>query len=74
MNTAGIGTYVVNETSVHKSKLGEVVSSVSMTIDQGFATTFDAHVLAGYRFLMRYYTPVSVTKRPSFYFLMDTSL
>lgn len=26
-------------------------------IDQGLATTFDAHVIAGYRFLMRYYGP-----------------
>ncbi|KAM0740102.1 hypothetical protein ACQRIT_005286 [Beauveria bassiana] len=53
---AGIGTYDVNETSVNKSWLGEMRSSISQTIDQGFATTFDAHVMAGYRFLMRYYT------------------
>lgn len=30
-------------------------SSLSQTIDQGIGTTFDAHVMAGYRFLMRYY-------------------
>ena len=28
---------------------------MASTVDEGFATTFDAHVIAGYRFLMRYY-------------------
>ncbi|KAM0344807.1 hypothetical protein ACHAPU_007185 [Fusarium lateritium] len=51
----GIGTYDVNETSVNKTYLGEVRSKVSKAIDEGFGTTFDAHVMAGYRFLMRYY-------------------
>ncbi|KAI8623542.1 hypothetical protein F5Y19DRAFT_371434 [Xylariaceae sp. FL1651] len=51
----GIGTYDINETSVNKSWLGELKSSVAMTIDQGIGNTFDAHVMAGYRFLMRYY-------------------
>ncbi|CAM1509631.1 Fc.00g033700.m01.CDS01 [Cosmosporella sp. VM-42] len=51
----GIGTYDINETSVNKSFLGSVSNSVSQTLDQGFGTTFDAHVMAGYRFLMRYY-------------------
>ncbi|KAH7196504.1 uncharacterized protein B0J16DRAFT_365829 [Fusarium flagelliforme] len=53
----GIGTYDVNETSAQKTKLGEIRSSISKTIDQGFGTTFDAHIMAGYRFLMRYYEP-----------------
>ncbi|KAL6918995.1 hypothetical protein ACHAPO_009268 [Fusarium lateritium] len=53
----GIGTYDVNESSIHKSTLGEVKSKVSKVIDQGFGTTFDAHIMAGYRFLMRYYEP-----------------
>ncbi|KAJ3534010.1 hypothetical protein NM208_g7724 [Fusarium decemcellulare] len=51
----GIGTYDVNETSINKGKLGEFRSKISKSIDQGFGTTFDAHVMAGYRFLMRYY-------------------
>lgn len=55
---AGIGTYGVNETSVNKTWIGEVRSSVSQSLDQGFGTTFDAHVMAGYRFLMRYYVSV----------------
>lgn len=29
--------------------------SVSKTIDQGVGTTFDSHVIAAYRFIMRYY-------------------
>ena len=56
---AGIGTYDINESSIHKTKLGEVKSKVSKAIDKGFGTTFDAHVIAGYRFLMRYYEDVS---------------
>ena len=55
---AGIGTYDVNETSINKTLLGEMRSSISKTIDQGFGTTFDAHIMAGYRFLMRYYETV----------------
>ncbi|TDZ33348.1 Uncharacterized protein C8035_v010879 [Colletotrichum spinosum] len=51
----GIGTYDVNETSIQKSRLGEIKSKVTRAIDQGFGTTFDSHVVAGYRFLMRYY-------------------
>ncbi|KAM0232677.1 hypothetical protein ACHAP5_010653 [Fusarium lateritium] len=53
----GIGTYDINEQSVNKTYLGEFTSSIAQTIDQGFGTTFDAHVIAGYRFLMRYYEP-----------------
>ncbi|RGP77591.1 short chain dehydrogenase reductase family [Fusarium longipes] len=53
----GIGTYDVNESSVNKTALGEIRSAISKTIDQGFGTTFDAHIMAGYRFLMRYYEP-----------------
>ncbi|KAI2623300.1 hypothetical protein GGR54DRAFT_46782 [Hypoxylon sp. NC1633] len=51
----GIGTYDINEKSVNKTWFGEMQSSLSQTLDQGLGTTFDAHVMAGYRFLMRYY-------------------
>ncbi|KAI1196470.1 hypothetical protein F5X97DRAFT_208716 [Nemania serpens] len=51
----GIGTYDINEKSVNKSWLGELNSSIAMTVDQGFGNTFDAHVMAGYRFLMKFY-------------------
>ncbi|KAF4444958.1 hypothetical protein FACUT_295 [Fusarium acutatum] len=53
----GIGTYDVNENSIYKTPIGEVRSRVSKAIDSGFGTTFDAHIMAGYRFLMRYYEP-----------------
>ena len=33
-------------------------STISQTIDQAIGTTFDAHLMAGYRFLMRYYDSV----------------
>ncbi|KAL1858166.1 hypothetical protein Daus18300_010047 [Diaporthe australafricana] len=51
----GIGTYDINDESVNKSFFGQIKSSISQTIDQGVGTTFDSHVMAGYRFLMRYY-------------------
>ncbi|KAI0397217.1 hypothetical protein F5Y17DRAFT_455371 [Xylariaceae sp. FL0594] len=51
----GIGTYDINERSVNKTWLGEMKSSIAMTIDQGIGNTFDAHVMSGYRFLMKYY-------------------
>jgi hypothetical protein len=63
--SAGIGTYSINETTVNKTFIGDIQSSVSQTIDQGIGTTFDAHVMAGYRFLMRYYDAVSWKPPPS---------
>ncbi|KAI2620828.1 hypothetical protein GGS21DRAFT_536449 [Xylaria nigripes] len=51
----GIGTYDINETSINKSVLGELHSRIAMTIDEGIGNTFDAHVKAGYRFLMQFY-------------------
>ncbi|KAK5700279.1 hypothetical protein LTS12_028431, partial [Elasticomyces elasticus] len=53
----GVGTYDINEKSVNKTWLGEIRSSVSQTLDQAIGTTFDHHVMAGYRFLMRYHKP-----------------
>src|SRR5437764_9951984 len=53
---AGIGTYPA-QGSVNASWWGKLKRSVSQIIDQAFATTFDSHVIAGYRFLMRYYGP-----------------
>lgn len=43
---------------MHKSYWGEMCNTVSQTVDQGLGTTFDAHVMAGYRFLMRFYDSV----------------
>ncbi|KAK5651914.1 hypothetical protein OQA88_11573 [Cercophora sp. LCS_1] len=52
----GIGTYDVNATSVDQTWMERIKSSIGQTMDQGFGAGFDAHVLAGYRFLMRYYS------------------
>lgn len=57
--TAGIGTGDINATSVDQTWMESISSSISQTLDQGFGAGFDAHVLAGYRFLMRYYNSVS---------------
>jgi hypothetical protein len=54
-DTAGIGTYTADGGSINKSRWGRFKSNISSTMDQMFGTTFDAHVIAGYRFLMRYY-------------------
>jgi uncharacterized protein (DUF2235 family) len=53
---AGIGTYSADG-SVNASWRGKLKRSIRQMIDEGFATTFDSHVMAGYRFLMRYYGP-----------------
>jgi hypothetical protein len=55
--TAGIGTYTSDGKAVSSSLLGKLQSSVSKTIDEGLATSFESHVCSGYRFLMRYYKP-----------------
>ena len=52
--TAGIGTYTA-EGSVNQNLFGRIKTSITETVDAGLATSFDAHVIAGYRFLMRYY-------------------
>ncbi|KAL1792987.1 hypothetical protein ACET3X_009494 [Alternaria dauci] len=51
----GIGTYHTNGGPINKGFFGNIKSNISKSIDSGFATTFDAHVIAGYRFVMRYY-------------------
>ncbi|MCJ1387117.1 hypothetical protein MMC17_010246 [Xylographa soralifera] len=51
----GIGTYDIGGGSINKSFFGNIKANISRTIDSGFGTTFDAHVIAGYRFLMKFY-------------------
>lgn len=51
----GIGTYTADG-SVNRNFIKRTGAYISQTIDSGLATTFDQHVMAGYRFLMRYYT------------------
>lgn len=51
---AGIGTYTAGG-AVNLSFFGRIKKSISQTIDSGVAISFETHVIAGYRFLMRYY-------------------
>ncbi|RYP23434.1 hypothetical protein DL765_001139 [Monosporascus sp. GIB2] len=51
----GIGTYDVNGGSVNKGFIGSIRSSITRTLDSGFGTSFDHHVMAGYKFLMNHY-------------------
>ena len=37
--------------------IGNFKSSITKAIDSGIATSFDAHVMAGYKFLMNYHEP-----------------
>ncbi|KAF2124265.1 hypothetical protein P153DRAFT_435442 [Dothidotthia symphoricarpi CBS 119687] len=53
----GIGTYDISGGSLNKNMLGNVVSGISKSIDSGLATSFDVHVMSGYRFLMNHYEP-----------------
>ena len=52
---AGIGTYSAGEESLNQGPWGRFKRSISQSIDEGVGTTFDSHVIAGYRFIMRYY-------------------
>ncbi|KAK4185631.1 hypothetical protein QBC35DRAFT_503211 [Podospora australis] len=52
----GIGTYDPESTTVDKSWLETTRDGIASAMDQGFGSGFDHHVLAGYRFLMRYYS------------------
>ncbi|KAH8587871.1 hypothetical protein B0O99DRAFT_731593 [Bisporella sp. PMI_857] len=51
----GIGTYSEGRHSKPQSYLAALLSKISAAVDQGVGTSFVDHVVAGYRFLMRYY-------------------
>lgn len=55
----GIGTYVTkaNGSMTRTSRLERFQSWYAKAKDSAIGTSFDLHVMAGYRFLMRYYTP-----------------
>ena len=52
---AGIGTYSTDNTSLNLGLWGRIKRWWAETLDEGVGTTFDQHVIAGYRFAMRYY-------------------
>ncbi|KAI4240994.1 MAG: hypothetical protein LQ352_007523 [Teloschistes flavicans] len=51
----GIGTYTTGDDSVNAGLFGRIQRWWAQTIDLGLGTSFDHHVIAGYRFVMRYY-------------------
>ncbi|KAF2178493.1 hypothetical protein K469DRAFT_327818 [Zopfia rhizophila CBS 207.26] len=53
----GIGTYVVAKSLSHTSRIDRLKSWYAKAKDSAVGTSFDAHVMGGYRFLMRYYIP-----------------
>lgn len=52
----GIGTYVEASSLSEKSRVGKIKSWYKKAKDQAVGTSFGEHVMAGYKFLMRYYT------------------
>lgn len=56
-STAGIGTFNTDSSGTGIGWLGRIKSSIGQTIDQAIGTTFEYHVAAGYKFLMRFYSP-----------------
>ncbi|CAK3893588.1 Hypothetical predicted protein [Lecanosticta acicola] len=51
----GIGTYVESSSLSRKSHIGRIKSWYAKAKDQAIGTSFGEHVMAGYKFLMRYY-------------------
>ncbi|KAF3763418.1 hypothetical protein M406DRAFT_323161, partial [Cryphonectria parasitica EP155] len=53
----GIGTYVVSNSLTHTSRRARIKSWYMKAKDSAVGTSFDHHVVGGYRFLMRFYCP-----------------
>ncbi|KAI1749545.1 hypothetical protein F4782DRAFT_533346 [Xylaria castorea] len=53
----GIGTYVVSTSLSHTSMSARVKSWYLKAKDSAVGSSFDQHVVGGYRFLMRFYNP-----------------
>lgn len=53
----GIGTYVSSNSLGSKGRLEKIKSSYKKAKDAALGSSFDEHVLGGYKFLMRYYAP-----------------
>lgn len=56
-STAGIGTYVVSGSLTHTGVRARVNSWYTKAKDSAVGSSFDHHVVGGYRFLMRFYSP-----------------
>ncbi|KAJ6445013.1 Cellular retinaldehyde-binding/triple function [Purpureocillium lavendulum] len=53
----GIGTYVVSDSLSHSGLRARVKSWYQKAKDSAVGSSFDQHVVGGYRFLMRFYNP-----------------
>lgn len=53
----GIGTYIVSSSLSHTSLKGRIRSWYQKAKDSAVGSSFDQHVVGGYRFLMRFYNP-----------------
>ncbi|KAL2168167.1 hypothetical protein VTG60DRAFT_335 [Thermothelomyces hinnuleus] len=53
----GIGTYVVSHNLSHTGTVARVRSWYIKAKDSAIGSSFDQHVVGGYRFLMRFYNP-----------------
>ncbi|KAF2266365.1 hypothetical protein CC78DRAFT_513858 [Lojkania enalia] len=53
----GIGTYVTTKSLSHTSRIDRLKSWYAKAKDSAVGTSFAAHVMGGYKFLMRYYLP-----------------
>ncbi|KAL7919438.1 hypothetical protein ACQKWADRAFT_301410 [Trichoderma austrokoningii] len=53
----GIGTYVVSSSLTHTSTRARIRSWYQKAKDSAVGSSFDQHVVGGYRFLMRFYNP-----------------
>ncbi|KAK4156009.1 hypothetical protein C8A00DRAFT_31173 [Chaetomidium leptoderma] len=53
----GIGTYVVSNSLSHTGTVARIKSWYMKAKDSAVGSSFDQHVVGGYRFLMRFYNP-----------------
>ncbi|CCX29818.1 Similar to Uncharacterized protein YEL023C; acc. no. P39992 [Pyronema omphalodes CBS 100304] len=54
---SGIGTYITNGTLSRVHVASRMKSWVDKAMDAAVGTSFDQHVMGGYKFLMRFYAP-----------------
>ncbi|KAL4785627.1 hypothetical protein BJX76DRAFT_163716 [Aspergillus varians] len=53
----GIGTYVTTSSLSHTSRFQRIKSAYQKAKDTAVGSSFDEHVMGGYKFLMRFYNP-----------------
>ncbi|KAJ5668753.1 hypothetical protein N7462_009823 [Penicillium macrosclerotiorum] len=53
----GIGTYVTSKSLSSHGRIQRIKSAYQKAKDSAIGSSFDEHVMGGYKFLMRYYSP-----------------